>query len=66
MLNFTWKVKKSFKNVKRDIDSLRQNVNEWVVYLDGKEEQIEKRLDKIEDRMDRLEEAMFRILAYDK
>jgi uncharacterized protein Yka (UPF0111/DUF47 family) len=66
MLDFVWKVKRSFKNVREDVESLKQSVNEWVVYLDGKEEQIEKRLDKIEDRIDRLEEAMFRILAYDK
>ena len=66
MLNFVWKTKRSFKNVRADMENLRQSVNEWVIYLDGKEESILKRLDKMEDRLDRLEEAMFRILAYDR
>lgn len=63
MLNFMWKIKESFKNVKKDVDSFKGNVNEWVVFLDAKNNDLEKKLDKLEARMERLEEAMFRILS---
>ena len=63
MFDFQWRVKNSFKNVKRDMDSFKENANDWIVFLDEKNTDREKRLDKIEDRIDRLEEAMFRILS---
>jgi len=62
MLDFVWKVKKSFRRVRNDVEEFKQNVNDWIVFLDDKNNQAEKRLDKIENRIDRLEEAMFRIL----
>ncbi|GAF80148.1 unnamed protein product [marine sediment metagenome] len=64
MFNFIWKVKKSFRNVREDIESFKENVNEWIVFLDGKNNEMEKRLDKIEARIERLEEAMFRVLSF--
>ena len=63
MLDFMWKVKNSFRNARKDVEDLRENVNDWIVFLDEKRDEVEKRLDKIEDRMDRLEEAMFKILS---
>lgn len=63
MLDFVWKVKRSFKNVRKDIESFRDNVNDWVVFLDTGNNELEKRLDKIEARVERLEEAMLRILS---
>lgn len=63
MFDFVWKIKNSFRNVRKDVDSFKGNVNEWIVFLDGKNNELEKRLDKIEARMERLEEAMFRILS---
>lgn len=63
MLNFVWNVKKSFRKVKRDIEDFKQNANEWIVFLDGRNNKIEKRLDKIEAKLERLEEAMFRVLS---
>lgn len=63
MLDFTWKVKESFKNVRKDVENFKENVSQWIIFLDDKNSEMEKRLDKIEDRMDRLEEAMFKILS---
>ncbi|MBW2975023.1 hypothetical protein KY366_04870 [Candidatus Woesearchaeota archaeon] len=62
MFDFVWKVKKSFRRVRKDIGEFRENVNDWVIFLDGKDNQIEKKMDKIEARLERLEEAMFRVL----
>lgn len=63
MFNFMWKIKNSFRNVKKDVDSFKQNVNEWIVFLDARNNELEKKLDRVEARMERLEEAMFRILS---
>ncbi len=60
MFDFVWKVKNSFRKVRKDVDDFRENVNEWIVFLDNKGNEMEKRLDKIEARMERLEEALFR------
>jgi len=63
MFDFQWKIKNSFSKVRRDVDDLRESSNDWIVFLDDKGSEMEKRLDKIEDRMERIEEAMFRILS---
>ena len=63
MFDFVWKVKNSFRKVRKDVDDFRENVNEWIVFLDGKGNEMEKRLDKIEARMERLEEALFKMLS---
>ena len=63
MWDFVWKVKNSFRKVKGDFEGLKENVNEWIVFLDDKNNEVEKRIDKMEARMDRLEEAMFKILS---
>lgn len=63
MLDFAWKVKESFKNVRQDVEYFKRNINEWVVFLDNKNNEVEKRLDKIENKIDRLEEAMFKVLS---
>ena len=63
MLDFVWKVQRSFQKVRKDMDNLKENVNEWVVFLDGKNSEVEKRLEKIEDKIDRLEETMFKVLS---
>jgi len=63
MFDFIWKTKNSFRKVKKDIESFKENSNEWIVFLDGKGNEMEKKLDMIEARLDRLEEAMFKILS---
>ncbi len=62
MFDFIWKVKNSFRKVRKDVDDFRENVNEWIVFLDGKGNSVEKRLDKIEARMERLEETIFKMI----
>ena len=63
MFDFVWKVKNSFRKVRIDVDDFRENVNEWIVFLDGKGNNMEKRLDKIEDRLERLEDAIFKMIS---
>ena len=63
MFDFQWRVKQSFKKVKGDFENLKENVNEWVVFLDDKNKEVEKRLDKMEGKIERLEEVMFKILS---
>lgn len=47
MFDFVWKVKESFRKVKRDVEDFRENVNGWVVFLDNRGNEMEKRLDKM-------------------
>ena len=63
MFDFIWKVKNSFRKVKRDVESFRENANDWIVFLDGKGNEMEKRLDKIESRVERLEDAVLRAIT---
>jgi len=63
MLDFKWRVKQSFKQVRKDVEDFRDNANDWIVFLDEKGNEVERRLDKIEDRIERMEEAMFKILS---
>jgi len=63
MFDFIWKVKNSFRKVRGDVEDFKDNVNEWVVFLDGKNNEMEKRLDKIEARVERMEEALLRALS---
>ncbi len=63
MLDFTWKVKESFKNVRKDVENFKENVSQWIVFLGDRNSEMEKRLDKIENKIDRLEEAMFKVLS---
>ena len=63
MWDFVWKVKNSFSKVKVDFENLKENTNEWIVFLDDKNSETEKRLDRLEARIERLEETMFKILS---
>ncbi len=63
MWDFVWKVKNSFSKVKVDFENLKENTNEWIVFLDDKNNETEKRLDRLEGRLERLEETMFKILS---
>ena len=63
MFDFDWRIKNAFTKVKSDIESLKQSSNDWIVFLDEKNSEVEKRLEKIEARIDRMEEAMLRILS---
>ncbi|MBU0628414.1 MAG: hypothetical protein KKC75_04440 [Nanoarchaeota archaeon] len=63
MFDFNWRIKNAFVKVKSDIESLKQSSNDWIVFLDEKNNEAEKRLEKIEARIDRMEEAMLRVLS---
>ena len=63
MWDFVWKVKNSFRRVRVDFENLKENTNEWIIFLDDKGKEFEKRLDRIEDRIERLEETLFNVLS---
>ncbi|MFH1324208.1 MAG: hypothetical protein ABIH64_03100 [Nanoarchaeota archaeon] len=63
MFDFNWRIKNAFVKVKSDIESLKQSSNDWIVFLDEKNNEVEKRLEKMEARIDRMEEAMLRVLS---
>ncbi len=49
------KVKFSFKAVKKDITGLKQSVHDWVLHLNSKNAEMEKRLEALEGRVRMLE-----------
>ncbi len=63
MFDFVWKVKNSFRKVRKEMDDLKESSNDWIVFLDDKNNETEKRLDRLESRIERMEEAMLRILS---
>ena len=55
MFDFDWRIKNAFTKVKSDIESLKQNSNDWIVFLDEKNSEVEKRLEKIEKSLENTE-----------
>lgn len=49
-------VKKSFRKVREDIDALRSNLTEWLVFLNGRQKEQEERIKKLERRLFELEQ----------
>ncbi|MBI2139789.1 hypothetical protein HYU14_02605 [Candidatus Woesearchaeota archaeon] len=63
MINFKWNVVNSFKKAKRELQELKNNVHGWIISLDGRDKEIEKKIERLEARIERMEEAMMRILT---
>ncbi len=49
-------IKRSFRRVREDMDALRSNVTEWLVYLNGRQREQEARIQKLEERIFELEQ----------
>ncbi len=63
MLNFVWKVKRSFRRVKEDMNKLKNNINDWIIFIDGKERKLEKDIERLEMRIERIEDVLFKIIS---
>lgn len=49
------KVKKAFKRAKKDIEALKESVNEWILFLNGEQRDLKMRVIELEKRLNRLE-----------
>lgn len=52
------KVKNAFKAAKRDISGLRTSVNDWIMFLNGNQNDIKVKLREIDQRLRKLESAL--------
>lgn len=52
------RIRQAFKTVKYDISSLRNGVNDWVVFLDGNQRDVRRRLDELEARIASIEQII--------
>lgn len=52
---FFEKIKNSFKKVKKDVESLRQSTNDWVVFLNRNQADIKIKIYELENRIRKLE-----------
>ncbi|MEM4336467.1 MAG: hypothetical protein QXG86_00485 [Candidatus Woesearchaeota archaeon] len=55
ILMFFEKIKNSFKKVKKDVESLRQSTNDWVVFLNRNQADIKIKIYELENRIRKLE-----------
>ena len=55
------KIKRSFKAVKRDMNALKANVSEWVIYLNKNQKEMKYEILELKQRVRKLEsEALLR------
>ena len=55
------KIKASFRAVKRDVNMLKENVSEWVIYLNSNQREMRQELMELKKRVRKLEsEALLR------
>jgi len=60
---FFKKIKNSFKRAKRDVDGLRGSVNDWIMYLNGNQNDLKVKLRELDQRLRKLEyEREIRVL----
>jgi len=52
---FKAKVKTSFRKAKSDIDSLRASTNDWVLFLNGNQNDMKVKLRELDQRLRKLE-----------
>lgn len=53
------KIRPSFKSILREFGLLKKNVSEWVVALDTKQYEQEKRIQELEEKVMKLESSRF-------
>lgn len=49
------KIKNSFKKVKADVDEVRRSLHEWVLYLNGNQNDLKIQLRELDRRVRQLE-----------
>ncbi|MFC1752904.1 hypothetical protein ACFL96_05855 [Thermoproteota archaeon] len=55
MFAFETNVRKGFRKVRNDFASLKSNLNEWVLFLNGNQRELKMRVQALEHRLEKLE-----------
>ncbi len=53
--NFKNKVKNSFRKLKLDISALKENLSEWIMFLDSNQRDLQLRIKDLERRIEYME-----------
>jgi len=59
--HFKNKVKNSFRKLKMDILSLKENIGEWIMFLDSNQRDLQLRVKDLEKKIEYLEKIKLRI-----
>ncbi|MFO8016176.1 MAG: hypothetical protein R6U32_03665 [Candidatus Woesearchaeota archaeon] len=55
ILSFFSKTKASFRRVRKEMTDLRNSLNEWIVFLNSNQKQMQQRIDQLDQRVRELE-----------
>jgi len=58
MFAFEKNVSKAFRKVGRDFKSLKSNLNEWVLFLNGNQRELKMKVMELERRLERIESRL--------
>ena len=54
---FKLKVRKTFKKIKEDITSFKDNVSEWIFLLDRNQRELQFRVNELEKKLEQLQNS---------
>ena len=57
-MKFKENIKKSFKKAKKDLNAVKENITEWIRYLNFKSNDLDSRIGLLELRIAKLEEII--------
>ena len=52
---FFKKIRNSFRRVKRDVGGLRASANDWILYLNGNQNDVKVKLRELDQRLRKIE-----------
>lgn len=55
IFSFFSKTRASFRRIRQDMADLRNSVNEWIVFLNSGQKQMQQRIDEMDQRLRELE-----------
>lgn len=55
LIDFTGKVARSFKVMKKEVTELKQSLNEWILFLNSNQRDMKQRVYELEKRVRQLE-----------
>lgn len=56
------RIKKSFKNAKKDVLGLKNSMNEWILFLNSNQREMKRRILELEKRVSKMETERFQDL----
>lgn len=60
-MNFRNAVRISFLRVKKDMENLKNWINDWFIFLDNNQKELAVRIDKLERKIEELEKKRIEI-----